>query len=91
LIIYGGSIKKYAQTSQNTAFGNKVRKLKPGHGSFWNLTKIIKNKFRAIPVLKMDGLTLITVSEKVNAIASEFSLSHENSRLLERSRTLLRS
>jgi hypothetical protein len=44
----------------NTAFGNKVRKLKPGHGSFWNFTKIIKNKFRTIPALKMDGLTLIT-------------------------------
>jgi hypothetical protein len=62
----------------NTAFGNKVRKLKPGHGSFWNFTKIIKNKFRAIPALKMDGLTLITESEKANAMASKFSLAHEN-------------
>jgi hypothetical protein len=63
----------------NTAFGNKVRKLKPGHGSFWNFTKIIKNKFLAIPALKIDGLTLITESEKANAIASNFSLAHENS------------
>jgi hypothetical protein len=60
-------------------FGNKVRKLKPGHRSFWNFTKIIKNKFRAIPVLKMDGLTLLTESEKANAMASTFSLAHENS------------
>jgi hypothetical protein len=46
---------------------------------FWNITKIIENKFRAIPVLKMDGLTLLTESEKANAIASKFSLAHENS------------
>jgi hypothetical protein len=63
----------------NTAFGNKVCNLKPGHGSFWNFTKIIKNKFRTISALKMDGLTLIKESEKANAIASKFSLAHENS------------
>jgi hypothetical protein len=59
--------------------GNKVRKLKPGHGSFWDFIKRIKNKFRAIPALKMDGLTLITEPEKGNAIASKFSFAHENS------------
>jgi hypothetical protein len=63
----------------NTVFGNKARKLKSGHGSFWNFTKIIKNKFRTIPALKMDGLTLITESEKAFAIASKFSLAYENS------------
>jgi hypothetical protein len=63
----------------NTVFGNKARNLNPGHGSFWNFTKIIKNKFCAIPALKMDGLTLIKESEKANAIASKFSLAHENS------------
>jgi hypothetical protein len=56
----------------------RVRKEKPGRGSFWNFTKIIKNKFRAIPALKMDELTLITESEKANAIASKFFLAHEN-------------
>jgi hypothetical protein len=49
------------------------------HGSFWGFTKIIKNKFRGIPALKLDGLTLITESEKTNAITSKCSLAHENS------------
>jgi hypothetical protein len=44
------------------------------HSSFWGFTKIIENKFRGIPVLKQDGLTLITESEKTNAMASKFSL-----------------
>jgi hypothetical protein len=35
----------------NIAFGNKVRKLKPGHRSIWKFTK---NKFRVISFLKMD-------------------------------------
>jgi hypothetical protein len=39
----------------------------------------IKNKFCAVPALKIDELTLITKSEKANAIASKFSLAHENS------------
>jgi hypothetical protein len=56
-----------------------VLKVEPDHGSFWSFTKINKNKFRAISALKMDGLTLITESEKANAIASKFSLAHENS------------
>jgi hypothetical protein len=64
---------------QNISFGNKLRALRPGHRSFWGFTKIIKKKFRGIPALKMDGLTLITDSEKANAIASKFSLAHENS------------
>jgi hypothetical protein len=53
-----------------------VRKLKPGHGSFWNFTKTIKNKLRAILALKMDGPTLITESEKANAIAAKLFLAH---------------
>jgi hypothetical protein len=64
---------------QNISFGNNLRTLRPGHRSFWGFTKIIKNKFRGIPALKMDGLTLITESEKANTITSKFSLAHENS------------
>jgi hypothetical protein len=48
------------------SFGNKLRALRPGHRSFWSFTRIIKNKFGRIPALKLDGLTLITKSEKAD-------------------------
>jgi hypothetical protein len=35
-------------------------------------------KFREIPALKLDGLTLITESKKADAIASKFTLAHDN-------------
>jgi hypothetical protein len=60
------------------SFGNKLRDLRVGHRSFWSFTRIIKNKFRGIPALKLDGLTLITESEKANAIASKLFLAHDN-------------
>jgi hypothetical protein len=62
---------------RDISFGNKLRALNPDHGSFWGFTRIIKSKFRGIPALKLDGLTLITESEKVDAIASKFSLAHD--------------
>jgi hypothetical protein len=51
-------------------FGNKPRALRPGHRSFWGFTRIIKKQFR--------GITLITESEETDAIASKFSLAHDN-------------
>jgi hypothetical protein len=40
--------------------------------------KFIKDKFHGILALKLDGFTLITESEKADAIASKFSLAHDN-------------
>jgi Reverse transcriptase (RNA-dependent DNA polymerase)/Endonuclease-reverse transcriptase len=62
----------------NKSFGDKLATLRPGHKSFWNFTKIIKNKCRSIPALKVDGVTLITEQEKAEAIADKFSMAHEN-------------
>jgi hypothetical protein len=50
---------------RDISFGNILRAL-------WGFTRVIKNKFRGIPALKLDGLTLIEESEKVDAIASKF-------------------
>jgi hypothetical protein len=63
---------------RDISFYNKLRALRPGHRSFWGFSRIIKNKFRRISTLKLDGLTLITESEKVDAITSKFSLAHDN-------------
>jgi hypothetical protein len=60
------------------SFGNKLRALRPGHRSFWGFTRIIRDKFRGISILKLYGLTLITESEIADAIASKFSLAHDN-------------
>jgi hypothetical protein len=59
---------------RDISFGNKLRALRPGYKSLWGFTRIIKNKFRGIPALKLYGLTLITESEKADAITSNFSL-----------------
>jgi L-alanine-DL-glutamate epimerase-like enolase superfamily enzyme len=63
---------------RDISFGNKLRALRLSLRSFWGFTRIIKNKFCGIPTLKLDELTLITESEKVDAIASKFSLAHES-------------
>jgi hypothetical protein len=63
---------------RNRAFGGKLRSLRPGHKSFWNFTKIVKNKCRSVPTLKVNGVTLITEQDKASAIAEKFSRAHEN-------------
>jgi hypothetical protein len=60
------------------AFGGKLRSLRPGHKSFWNFTKIDKNKCRSVPTLKVNGVKLITEQEKASALAEKFSRAHEN-------------
>jgi hypothetical protein len=59
-------------------FSNKIRALRPDQRSFWGFTRIIKDKFRGIPALKLDELTLIAEWEKADTIASKFSLPHDN-------------
>jgi hypothetical protein len=61
----------------------KLRALMPGHRFFWVLPRINRDKFRGISTLKLDGLTLITESENANAIASKFSLAHDNTQRSE--------
>jgi hypothetical protein len=67
----------------NISFGNKLRALRPGHRSFWGFARFIKNKFRGIPALKMDGLALITESKQADAIAAKFALAHDNTQRSE--------
>jgi hypothetical protein len=58
---------------RDISFGNKLRALRPGHRSFWGFTRIIRDKFHGIPALKF-----ITESGETDAIASKFSLAHDN-------------
>jgi hypothetical protein len=62
----------------NRAFVDKLRSLRPRHKSFWNFTKIVKNKCRNVPTLKVNGVTLITEQEKASTIAEKFPRAHEN-------------
>jgi hypothetical protein len=50
----------------------------PNHKSLFNFTKLIKNKSRGVPALKVDGVTLLTGPEKAEAVASKFSAAHNN-------------
>jgi hypothetical protein len=65
----------------NDSFQNKIGTLRPSHKSFLNCTKLIKNKFRCVPALKVGESTLISDAEKTAAIADRFSESHENSQI----------
>jgi hypothetical protein len=58
--------------------GHKLRALRPGHRSFSGFTRIIKNKFCGTPALILDGFILITKSDNADAVASKFSLAHDN-------------
>jgi Reverse transcriptase (RNA-dependent DNA polymerase)/Endonuclease-reverse transcriptase len=63
---------------QNDSFGHKLSKIRPNHKSLFSFTKLIKNKCRGVPALKIDGVTLLTGPEKANAIAAVFSRAHNN-------------
>jgi hypothetical protein len=56
----------------------QIARISPGHKSFWNFTKIVKNKCRSVPALKVNGITLITEQEHAGMIAENFSLAHDN-------------
>jgi len=71
-------VRESCSKLRNENFGNKLQSLRPGHKSLWNFTKIIKNKTRNIPALKVDGNYLLTGQEKADAIASVFSNAHLN-------------
>jgi hypothetical protein len=62
----------------NNSFQRKISTLRPGHKSLWNFTKLIKNRARCVPTLKIGGNTLITDAEKADAIAGKFAESHNN-------------
>ena len=62
----------------NDSFGRKLASFQPNHKSLFNFTKMIKNKKRSVPPLKVNGETLITASEKANAIATVLSKAHNN-------------
>jgi len=71
-------VRNLCQELSHKSFDNKLRSLKPGHKSFWNFTKIIKNKCRNVPALKVEGRFLLTETEKADEIAKQFSRSHLN-------------
>jgi hypothetical protein len=54
----------------NDSFQNKIGTLRPDHKTFFNITKLIKNKVRCVPALKVGG-----------SIADRFAESRDNSPL----------
>jgi hypothetical protein len=56
----------------------KLSIIQPNHKYLFNFTKIIKNKSRGVPALKVDGVTLLTGPKKAETIASKFSAAHNN-------------
>jgi hypothetical protein len=57
-------VKDICQELQNKNFGQKLSTIQPNHKSLFNFTKLIKNKSRGVPALKVDGVTLLTGPKK---------------------------
>jgi hypothetical protein len=57
----------------NDSFQKKIGTLRLGHMSFFNFTKLIKNKVGCVPALKGGASTLITDAKKGAAIADKFA------------------
>lgn len=76
--IFNRMVRDACNELQNISFGNKLSTIQPGHKSLFSFTKIIKNKARIVPALKLDGVTLLTGPEKASAIATVFSRAHNN-------------
>jgi hypothetical protein len=51
-------------------FGKNFAKIQSNHKSLFNFIKLIKNKSRGVPALKVDGVTLLTGPEQAETIAS---------------------
>jgi Reverse transcriptase (RNA-dependent DNA polymerase) len=77
--IHNKLVRETCNELQNKNFSDKIQSLRPGHKSLWSFTKLIKNKTRNIPALKIDGKYLLTGKEKADAIALQFSIAHKNS------------
>jgi hypothetical protein len=66
-------VRDICDALKNNCSGGKLATLSSGQKSFWNyFTKIIKNKCRSIPALKVDAVTLITGQEKAGASTVKF-------------------
>jgi hypothetical protein len=75
---FNNLVRNSCEELSHESFGKKLGSLRPGHNSFWNFTKLIKNKCRRVPALKVQDLILLTDSEKAEEIAGHFSKSHSN-------------
>jgi Reverse transcriptase (RNA-dependent DNA polymerase)/Endonuclease-reverse transcriptase len=71
-------VRDACEALNNDSFGRKLANFQPNHRSLFNFTKIIKNKKRSVPPLKVNGETLITASEKADAIATVLARAHNN-------------
>ena len=72
------AVKDACEELNNESFGRKLGSIQPNHKSLFSFTKLIKNKNRSIPPLKVNGDTLITGQEKADAIATVLSQAHNN-------------
>ena len=72
-------IKKRINALRNLNWNNKLSQLEPSNQSLWQVSKLLKNKNRFIPPLKLDdGSIALTNDEKANVIADQFVKNHQN-------------
>ena len=64
---------------RNLNWNNKLSQLEPSNQSLWQVNKLLKNKNRFIPPLKLDdGAIALSNDEKANVIADQFVKNHQN-------------
>lgn len=69
-------IKDRLESLRNENFGRVLQGLDKRSKPFWKVCKVLKNKPKPVPPLKLDDKILVTSAEKLSAIGSHFVRSH---------------
>lgn len=75
-------IQNELNSLRNERWNNLLHTFDHGSKKFWTFTKLIRNKQRYIPPLKINDMILQTDQEKAEAIAEKFAVSHSISQNL---------
>lgn len=73
-------IKDKIQIIRNENWAHKLRSIKPGNQSVWNVARFLKNGNRILPPLKDGNFIATTNMEKANKLAETFEANHNNPR-----------
>jgi hypothetical protein len=71
-------IKHEIRTIRNENWNVKLSNIKPGNQAVWRTARFLKNGPRQLPPIRVEGTTIITSTEKANALADSFAQNHAN-------------
>lgn len=71
-------IKREINEIRNTNWNAKLADIKPSNQSVWKTARMIKNKNKGIPPLKINEKIHVTATEKAEIIGEQFYKNHQN-------------